>query len=404
MHPSAMEPLLPTTGAAAREAAATEVVRRSAALGAHLHPIARMGLVERLRRMNSYYSNLIEDHATHPLDIDRALAADFVRDPRRRALQREAAAHVEVQRLVEDLLERQPDLDVTSPAFLCLLHRWLYERLPEPLRRVPGERGEEEVVEPGALRHREVRVGRHVPPPALDVPAFLQRFAAVFGRLPSGSVAAVAALGPAHHRLAWIHPFLDGNGRVTRLFTDAWLRRHRVDGHGLWTMSRAFARHRDRYFAGLAEADEPRRGDLDGRGALSEQSLARWADFTLELAVDQIDFMTGLLELDGLTGRVSGWVQRRHARRELPLVAGRLLVQLLVLGEVPRGEAGRVLDMPDRTARLVTSKLVREGVLWSETPKGPLRLAFPAHVCGDWFPKLYPNDVDEQLRATLPPT
>ena len=76
-------------------------------------------------------------------------------------------------------------------------------------------------LEPGVLRAAVVSVGRHVAPAAAELPVFLKRFADVYGPLvqptPQGLVAAVAA----HHRLAWIHPFLDGNGRVTRLFTQA---------------------------------------------------------------------------------------------------------------------------------------------------------------------------------------
>src|SRR5258708_35115042 len=102
---------------------------------------------------------------------------------------------------------------------------------------------------------------------------FLKRFAEFYGPLVTSEPGSVVAASAAHHRLAWIHPFLDGNGRVVRLFTDAYLHQVGVNGHGLWTVTRGFARQRERYLAALADADHPRRGDLDGRGNLSEQSL-----------------------------------------------------------------------------------------------------------------------------------
>jgi Fic family protein len=79
-----------------------------------------------------------------------------------------------------------------------------------------------------------------------------------------------------HHRLMWIHPFLDGNGRVARLYTDACFCRLPLPGYGLWNVSRGLARRRDEYMAALTSADAPRRNDYDGRGSLSNDELARF--------------------------------------------------------------------------------------------------------------------------------
>jgi Fic family protein len=50
--------------------------------------------------MNCYYSNLIEGHDTHPVDIERALKNDYSQDRRKRDLQLEAKAHIAVQRWI----------------------------------------------------------------------------------------------------------------------------------------------------------------------------------------------------------------------------------------------------------------------------------------------------------------
>lgn len=90
-----------------------------------------------------------------------------------------------------------------------------------------------------------------------------------------------------HQRLAWIHPFRDGNGRVARLHT------HLALGHvglanGLWSPLRGFARSQETYYALLAAADEPRAGDLDGRGNLSERALCKWMAYVLGLCIEQV--------------------------------------------------------------------------------------------------------------------
>lgn len=104
--------------------------------------------------------------------------------------------------------------------------------------------------------------------------------------------ASLLALAAAHQRLGWIHPFIDGNGRVMRLHTHAVLSALGYT-NGLWSPLRGFARSLERYYSCLADADSPRRGDLVGRGNLSEQGLLAWIDYVLDVCFDQVRFMEG---------------------------------------------------------------------------------------------------------------
>ncbi len=391
---SQMEPMLPAAQGPALSDLAVEAIRQSAALSTTLHPVTRRAVTELVRAMNSYYSNLIEGHHTHPVDIERALASDYSHDPAKRALQMESAAHVEVQRLIEQKLAVDPAVEICSPDFLGWIHREFYERLPDELRRVQTPTGEAKVVEPGRLRRDEVTVGRHLAPAFQALPEFLQRFATTYGSPNLCAIDRVVAAAASHHRLAWIHPFLDGNGRVTRLFTHAFLVKARIDGHGLWTVSRGFARNRDAYLAALADADEHRRGDLDGRGNLSNQGLLDFCTFFLQTALDQIGFMAGLLDLDGLQRRMTGYVERQASFGELPPESIFLLREALLRGEIPRGEAARITGRPERTARRILRDLLGQHLLTADTEKGPVRLAFPAKVAGYYFPRLYPEGVE----------
>ena len=80
---------------------AIDVYRKSSSLGGRLHPTTRKTLVEFLRLTNSYYSNLIEGHYTHPVDIERAMNEDYSAEPAVRNRQMEARVHVEVQKIIE---------------------------------------------------------------------------------------------------------------------------------------------------------------------------------------------------------------------------------------------------------------------------------------------------------------
>ncbi len=391
---SQMEPMFPSVQDANLTDLAVEVIRQSAALSATLHPLTRQAIVELVRSMNSYYSNLIEGHNTHPVDIERALVKDYSHDPAKRALQKESAAHVEVQRLIEQRLTENQETDICSPDFLCWIHREFYNRLPDEFRKVKRADGETKVVVPGELRQDDVVVGLHIAPSFQTVPDFLARFQDSYGNKQLSAVNKVVATAASHHRLAWIHPFLDGNGRVTRLFTHAYLVKARIDGHGMWTVSRGLARNRNDYLSALASADRHRQGELDGRGNLSKGGLTDFCTFFLQMALDQTKFMTNLLDFDGLQKRIIGYVDRQTVFGELQPESGYLLREVLLRGEVPRGEAARITGKAERTARRILKDLLEKRLLSAETEKGPVRLSFPARAVGYYFPRLYPEGVE----------
>src|SRR5208283_3467372 len=251
-------------------------------------------LADLVRAMNCYYSNLIEGHDTHPVDIERALKNDYSKDARKRDLQLEAKAHITVQKWIDGggLKGRALTRDG-----ICEVHRRFYELLPEDLLWVEDPETKERVrVVPGELRRKDVKVGAHIAVSPGAVPRFLERFEEVYDRL--GKTDSILGTAAAHHRLVWIHPFLDGNGRVARLFTQAWFVKAGIDSDGLWTISRGLARRKADYQAALANADAKRVNDYDGRGYLSQRYLGEFCEFFLGIAVDQLEFMQELLALD----------------------------------------------------------------------------------------------------------
>lgn len=415
MPAAQLEPVLPEFGPL--EERANSIIHDAANVGRHLHPATLAAVTELLRTINCYYSNLIEGHDTHPIRIERALAGELSRSPKVRNLQLEARAHIEVQRAIEARLAEEPGLRVCDAAFLRWIHSEFYDRLPADLRVVRNpDATREERVEPGELRAFDVRVGDHVAPSPSELAPLLTRFADAYDpvrmiRQDHSATRALAALGAAHHRLLWIHPFGDGNGRVARLMTDAWLRRIGVGAHGLWTVSRGLARARGHYKQLLANADQPRQNDFDGRGARSARALDEFCGFFLEICEDQVSYMSGMLAVHGLTDRFSSYCRARevgaiqppaaarpaaaaHRRPGRPAIgfrpeATRLLRTILAQGPLPREEVESVTALGDRTARRMVSALVDEGLLASPTSRAPLSLRFPAHVAPYVFPDLY---------------
>lgn len=366
---------------------AFELARSAAGFRRSLAPSVVRSLSALVRGMNCYYSNLIEGHNTHPVDIERALRNDYSAEPAKRDLQIEAIAHIELQEWIDGGALRGGRA-VTSEAILEM-HRRFCARLPETLLMVEDSAtGERLRVEPGQVRTRDVQVGRHIPVSPGAVPRFLSRFEAVYARLgPSEALIATAA---AHHRLLWIHPFLDGNGRVARLMSHAQLL-DLLDTGGVWSVARGLARSVQEYKRLLAECDRTRRNDLDGRGTLSEEALGRFTEFFLGVCIDQVKFMETLVQPDRLRTRILLWAEEESRLGLLPASSGLLLEALLYRGDLRRADAASVLGTGDRQARRVVAALLEKGILVSDSPRDSLRLAFPAALASRWMPGLFPD-------------
>jgi Fic family protein len=373
------EPLLPEPQPELR-GLAEEVARLGFGLKQSLHPETEARMARLLRSVNSYYSNRIEGEQTLPKDIERALARKFSKDPAKAGLQRLALAHIETQEEMERRLAREPGLAVFGTAFLADLHRGFYGRLRREDRGT--EAGDE--VAPGYFRRRDVTVGSHEAPDWRAVPAFLARIEEAYAA-ESGLAERLIAIACAHHRLAWVHPFRDGNGRVLRLQSHAALLQHGA-GSGLWSVSRGFARDVRAYYAALAGADA-----RDGAG-LSASGLAAFARHFLETCRDQIRFMAGLLDLAALRRRIAGHLRFLAEEDETARVeATPALHHVFLAGSVSRGEFKQMTGLPSRTADRAIAALLRRGLLESDTPKGSVRFGLPLDALAHYFPLLYPE-------------
>ncbi len=390
MDVTAMEPMVPEEGARALEDVVVELTAEASQLAGRIHPILRDLIGDLVRSMNCYYSNLIEGHDTHPRDIDRALANEFSSEPKKRELQKEAVAHIHVQQLIDT--GRDPDSWPASAAYSAWLHEEFCSRLPPEMQFVTDPKtGERFDIEPGKWRKRDVQVGRHVPPAHADLSRFMTRFDLAYQSPPLNRFRQIQAVGAVHHRFLWIHPFLDGNGRVARLMSHALFKRLGI-GTSLWSVARGLARDEARYKALLAQADSPREGDRDGRGNLTHRGLLEFCKFFLDQSLDQIRFMSGLLEPTTLLTRMEIYVEEEIRAKRLLRGSFAVLREAVIAGEIERSKIPSLAGYEERGARNVTAALVERGMLTATSHRVPLRLAFPVDVAERWFPNLYPAD------------
>jgi len=382
-----MEPMLPEAEDKDLEDLSFDLIRKASVLAGSLRPEVRSVVGELVRTMNCYYSNLIEGHNTHPRDIDRALAQDFSTDTKKRSLQLEAKAHIEVQELIDANKAPQNEM---SEEYLLWIHREFCKRLPEEFLWVENPDTKERLpVVPGELRTRDVAVGKHIPPPPGEIPAFLDRFFDAYKPEHLSKPRFLTVVAAAHHRLLWIHPFIDGNGRVTRLFSYALLKKLEI-GNTLWSVSRGLARHVDDYKRLLQNADSPRSNNFDGRGQLSLAALREFCAFFLRICVDQVDYMTSLLQPTELLNRIELYTAEEIKVGRLPTGSFSLLREAVMAGQFEKSAVEQITGYRDRKAREILAALLKKKLLTAEGVRGPVRLGVPLEVVERWFPLLYP--------------
>ncbi|MFT5503533.1 MAG: Fic family protein [Gammaproteobacteria bacterium] len=387
MNSHSIEPMLPSSSLGALEEQALKLTSIANRISVSLPSDALLGVGELVRSMNCYYSNLIEGHPTLPREIDDALKLRYSDEPERRDLQLEAVAHIEVQRMID--LGEDPNGDPTSSSYIRWVHYEFCKRLPEELLVSKHPKtGVEVRVIPGEFRNTEVIVGRHVPPEHSDLHRLLEHFEQSYSSAKLRGMSTLFAIPAAHHRLLWIHPFVDGNGRVARLISHTMLNRAGL-GSPLWSVSRGLARNIERYKATLAAADQPRQGDLDGRGSLSLKALLEFCQFFFESCIDQVTFMEKLLDPSELGRRIKLYARDEIDAGRLSKGSTEILLEAFTFGHVDRGKIQELTGYKDRRARQILVELVQKDLLVSTGPRKPVRLGFPLEVIERWLPTLY---------------
>lgn len=149
----------------------------------------------------------------------------------------------------------------------------------------------------GAYRPANVRIANssHCPPESNLVPAYMEELFS-FLRDDASFQFDLIKVALAHHRLVWIHPFNNGNGRTVRLFTYALLLHYKfgVDiADRIVNPTAIFCSDRDRYYQMLSEADSG-----------EEDKLLAWCEYVLSGLKVEIEKVKRLCDYDYVQRRI----------------------------------------------------------------------------------------------------
>ncbi|MGO4158660.1 Fic family protein [Cupriavidus sp. YAF13] len=356
-------------------------------------PVAA-ALAPLLRSMNSYYSNKIEGQHTTPKSIEQALKKHYAEDQEEYKKQLMAIAHIRTEEALEVEWQGEDTAQMFAPSKVQRIHQLFFEGMPPQFRFT--EQGEP--IHPGEFREKVVSVGTHDAPPVALIPRLLEEWSTRYSRI-RGFEHQLIAAACSHHRLAWIHPFIDGNGRACRLHSHLTLHASGLTD-GLWSPLRGFARTHQEYYLRLASADQQRRNELDGRGNLSQEELVKFVHYFLECCLDQVNFMLKMMELDGLRARLrdlliyldtNPWLigsEKSVIKPEKTVLA---LESVAMMRPLSRAEFGQILGESDTTVRRITRSLLDFGILQSESHRDSLNFSLPLRSLRFLFPKLWPE-------------
>lgn len=364
---------------------------RMRSMSANIHPIVLDEIKSGIGFVNNYYSNLIESEGTHPADIEKAMKNVYSDNPERELKQRTALAYQNAQNLV---IMGEPNLHFDLE-FVRQIHQAFYsskELLPEQLV-VTGTSGKEYPILPGKTREQDVEVANHLAPEFSEIPRLMSDFERHYSFCENeiGAIKLMKTFA-AHHRFMFIHPFLDGNGRIGRLLTDAMLKAIAPDSYGLWSLSRGLARNTDDYKIALSRADLMRQGDTDGRGQRTESGLIEFIELMARISMDQVEFISSKLSMNKLLERIVGYTQYTDD----PILPEylRLVPNLLINGSMKKGEAHKVIGCTERHARDVLKKLKARDVIkdLEDSVRSPFTLHFNSDLMSYLFPSLVPQN------------
>ena len=403
-----LDPSLPSKRLGELKDLAQEVIIASSTLEGRIAPETAKALGDRLRFLNSYHSNLIEGHKTSILDIEAALQKDFSQDSQKRYAQELCAAHVETERALMTEIYTAPPHNICRFEFVSKIHKVFYDLLPVHHQYTHSQGGFTKYsVDAGKMRDSDISLDGGITPHGPDVrnlPAKYKEFENLYhpGRFHGDE--RLIAIAASHHRMVWLHPFRDGNGRVTRLFSGLYMAHTGINKSNLWSLSRGFSRNKQWYMTNLQSADAIDRETL----SFDQDFFADFCIYFLEVCLDQVQFMDKILGLNRIDARIDGYIRDRDKTRgalhPLDQRSGKLLKALFLQGRISRGDAQSILGMDhqsERQARRIVSQLIGEGLVASQSHRAPLTIAFPAKVLRYYFPDIFDPSVLGEIEESL---
>jgi len=222
--------------------------------------------------------HLLESVGSARIEGNRTTISEYIEqkiEHKERSSERfsEIANVEQAMRYIEENIDKGSEI---SHQFIRELHHLSVDGLTEEGDQTPGSYRAWAV---------EISKSKHLPPEPHRVQGYMEELIAFINN-EDGSKYDLIKVAIAHHRLVWIHPFGNGNGRVVRLLTYALLIKYgfQVKNGQLINPTAVFCNDRDKYYELLAIADKG-----------NEEAMLEWSEYVLTGICDEISKVNKLL-------------------------------------------------------------------------------------------------------------
>lgn len=219
--------------------------------------------------------------------------------------------------------------------------------------------------ESGAYRHCNVKISNaiHIPPESIQVQDYMDELINWINEDNDKIQFLSLKVAIAHHRFTWIHPFDNGNGRMSRVLTYAMLKQYGFDMVYLLNPSAVFCINRDLYFEKLQVADTE-----------TDSGILEWCEYVLEGLNSEMEKLVKLQKDDYLNEKILIPAINRLAEKNIyPSQFAKILSLTLTKPDnhIKSKDVQNIFpDLNTRQINTIITKMVEQGYLKRTVPQG----------------------------------
>ncbi|MCL5985133.1 MAG: Fic family protein [Actinobacteria bacterium] len=182
----------------------------------------------------------------------------------------------------------------------------------------------------------------YMPPPPDTVPGLVEQFLEWFNSVEKDEIEPVIEAGITHYEIVRIHPFVDGNGRTTRVMATLILYRRGFDIKRFFALDDYYDQDRSRYYAALKSVDQ------------NTQDQTQWLEYFTEGVAVSIKAVER--KVIGLSKNIK--VLKEKGQIQLTERQMKIIEQIMERGSITNREIREMFKVSNRAALDEISKLI----------------------------------------------